>query len=393
MNAKICRRLHGKEIMNSKERHEKRYERRKAKRDAAKAKRNEGHTFKVASSFGALRRAYYPTRKGTDWKASVQRYGCNILRNSYIQSRRIRNHENISRGFIEFDVWERGKKRHISSVHISERVVQKSFCTNVLSPVIEPTLEPGNAASQKGKGTEYSAQLLIKQLRRHYRKHGNKGYIVIGDGHDYFGSLEHDRIIKNMEGKITDHEATEYVSLFVRAYGGDKGVGLGSETMQISAVAYADDINHYLTELTRVSNGKYMDDWNAIAETKEQAQRILKEMEKKYAERGILSNPKKTQIVKLSHGFIWLQDRYYLTDTGKVIRKPSKKNTTQNRRKLKKLRRMMDEGILTYKEVRAYYGSRKGYYKHKNAHRTKRSMDKLYDELFIREMRNENWNQ
>lgn len=369
--------------MTSKERHEQRYERRKAKRDAAKEKRNENHTFEVASSFGALRHAYYQTRKGTRWKASVQRYGCNILRNSYIQSRRVRNHENISRGFIEFDVWERGKKRHISSVHISERVVQKSFCNNVLSPVIEPTLDPGNCASQKGKGTEYSSQLLIKQLRRHYRKYGNEGYIVIGDGHDYFGSLEHDRIIQNMENKITDKEATDYISLFVRAYSGDVGVGLGSETMQISAVAYADDIDHYLTEVTRVSNGKYMDDWCAITETKEQAQKILNEMEKKYGERGISSNPKKTQIIKLSHGFIWLQDRYYLTDTGKVIRKPSKKNTTQNRHKLKKLRIMMNDEILTYKDVQAYYGSRKGYYKSKNAHRTEREMNALYNQLFI----------
>lgn len=107
--------------MTSIERHQRRYERRRAKRELAKAKRNEHHTFEVATSFGALRRAYYQARKGTRWKASVQRYGCNILRNSYIQSRRLRNHENISRGFIEFDVWERGKKRHISSVHISDR--------------------------------------------------------------------------------------------------------------------------------------------------------------------------------------------------------------------------------------------------------------------------------
>ncbi len=47
-------------------------------------------------------------------------------------------------------------------------------------------------------------------------------------------------------------------------------------------------------------------------------------------------NPKKTQKIKLSHGFTWLQDRYFLTENGKVIRKASHKRIAQYRKKLKK---------------------------------------------------------
>ena len=62
--------------MKSEERRELRYQRRKAKREAAKAKRNAEHDFQKVSSFGSLRKSFYVARKGTNWKASVQRYGC-----------------------------------------------------------------------------------------------------------------------------------------------------------------------------------------------------------------------------------------------------------------------------------------------------------------------------
>lgn len=83
--------------MNSEERREARYQRRKAKREEWKKMRNEGHNLQIVSEFGALRRSFYQARKGTNWKASVQNYGCNVLRNSYNYSRKMRNHQKIGK--------------------------------------------------------------------------------------------------------------------------------------------------------------------------------------------------------------------------------------------------------------------------------------------------------
>ncbi len=151
--------------MTSEERHEARYKRRKAKRDEAKRKRNEGHTFEAVTDFNNLRRAFYSARKGVNWKASVQRYGCNVIKNCADTSVRLRNGTYESKGFIEFDINERGKKRHISSVHISERVVQKSICDYGIVPVLEKSLIYDNSASQRGKGTDFARDRLKSHLR------------------------------------------------------------------------------------------------------------------------------------------------------------------------------------------------------------------------------------
>lgn len=203
--------------MNSEERREARYQRRKAKREEKKAIRNADHTFQKVTEFGSLRKSFYKARRGTNWKASVQKYGCNVLRNSYVISRKMRKHQKISKGFIEFDLYERGKIRHISSVHITERVPQKAVCDYGIVPIMEKSLIYENGASQEGKGTGFSSDQLIKDLRRHYRKSGftNSGYIVMGDGHDFFASLRHDVIYKNMCKMITDAQCLSYTQTHI----------------------------------------------------------------------------------------------------------------------------------------------------------------------------------
>lgn len=370
--------------MKSEERRELRYQRRKAKREAAKAKRNEGHDFQKVSSFASLRKSFYVARKGTNWKASVQRYGCNVLRNSYNQSRLLKQHKNISKGFIEFDLNERGKLRHISSVHISERVVQKSTCMYGITPIMSASLINENGASQKGKGTEFNSQVLIKQLRHHYRKSGftNSGWIIIGDEHDFFGSLLHSVVNDNMRRLILDQELVNQTMEFVNAF--NKGLGLGSEVCQINAVAYPNPIDHYIKEVLRCKYyGRYMDDWYIIVDTKEEARMYLDDIACKYAEIGIQMNPNKTQIIKLSHGFTWLQDRFFLTETGKVIRKPSHKKISRDRRKLKKMANLLKCGEVSFGQIMNFYVSFRGYMKWKTARKTKWYMDKLFNSLFI----------
>lgn len=99
---------------------------------------------------------------------------------------------------------------------------------------------------------------------------------------------------------------------------------------------------------------------------------------------GITLNDRKTQIIKLSHGFVWLQDRIYLLNSGKIVDKPGREAVTRNRRKLKKLAKRLDNGEISYKDVRVFYASHLGYLSHKDAYRTRCNMDKLYNELVIR---------
>jgi hypothetical protein len=371
--------------MTSEERHEARYQRRKAKRLEKKLERNKGCDFEMVSSFGALRKSFYKARKGTNWKASVQRYGCSIMRNSYNISRKMRKHQNITKGFVEFDLCERGKLRHISSVHIAERVPQKSVCDYGIVPIMEKSMLYENCASQHGKGTEMSLQLLAKQLRRHYRKMGftNAGLIVLVDCRDYFGSLRHGEIELNMHRMITDEELVEQTMMFIRQF--KHGLGLGSQVCQINAVAFPNRIDHYIKTVLGYDMGRYMDDLYVIVPTKEEANYVLEIVNKKYTEIGLTLNTRKTQIVKLSHGFTWLKKKFYLADSGKVIIKPPREKITRDRRKLKKLAAMFNKGEIKFTDVLGFMSNFHGYMDKLNAHRTVMNMDKLFNELFVRD--------
>ncbi len=369
--------------MTSIERHEARYQRRKQKREQAKAKRNEGYTFEAVTDPVNLRKAFYSARKSVNWKASVQRYGCNVIKNSIELSNALRNNTWKSRGFIEFDLMDRGKKRHITSVHISERVIQKSVCDYGIVPVIEKSLITYNSASQKRKGTDFAREGLKKHLRRFYRKYGTDGYILLGDCHDFFGSIDHSVVERNLRKQIADTRLIDLTMKFIHPF--DKGLGLGSQVCQINAVSYPNSIDHGITRLEGCEGyGRYMDDFYILTRTKTDAKEILSMVRKLYSDIGIELNPRKTQIVKLTHGFVWLQDRLYLSKSGRVIDKPGRSSVVRNRRKLKKLYRKLCNREIGYEEVRRFYASHTGYLSLKDAYYTKRNMDRLYNDLFIR---------
>lgn len=367
--------------MNSTERHELRYQRRKAKRLSQKVKRNEGVTFENATSFASLHKAAKKCRISVGWKASVQKYDRNILRNSFRNSNILREGGSLQKGFVKFEITERGKKRKIQSVHITERVAQKALCDLIIPP-IEKTLIYANGASQKGKGTHFTSNLLLRDLRDFYNHHGNNGYILLGDEHDYFGSMLHSRVNELFESALEDKKLIEYAMTYIDAF--DKGLGLGSQICQISAVAYGNKIDHFIKEQLRCKYyARYMDDWYIIHESKEELKRYLEIITEKYREIGIEPNINKTHIVKLSHGFIFLKDRWILTDTGAVIRKPSKVNISRNRRKLKKLHKMYLEGKITLEEIRCFTESVKGSYMGKHGYAIQ-NFDNLYRDLFLR---------
>ena len=75
----------------------------------------------------ALHRAVRKSMKGVAWKASVQRYEINMLRNIRDSKKTIESGESPVLGFHEFTLGERGKTRHVKSVHIKERVVQRAL--------------------------------------------------------------------------------------------------------------------------------------------------------------------------------------------------------------------------------------------------------------------------
>lgn len=333
------------------------------------------------ADFGNLLAAADACGSGVRWKASVQAFEITKLRQVAKLKKELENGTYKGKGFHNFTINERGKTRNIQSVHITERCVQKSLCNNVMKPVIVPKLIYDNSASLKGKGTEFALNRLKCHLERHYRKHGRQGGVLTIDFKNFFGNIDHDKLLALLKDTFPDEKVYRFLSQFVTAF--DEGLGLGSEISQISAIYFPNEIDHMAKERLRIKGyGRYMDDSYLIHEDIDHLRHCLDEIEKACAALGITVNRKRTMITPLTKGFTFLKKRIYLEQGGRVSMRLSRKNITARRRKLKHQKESLANGKITMATIEQSYQSWRGYAAKYDSHDTIKNMDKLYHELF-----------
>lgn len=370
--------------MTSEERREMRYQRRKAQRAGKKAAQYAlNDCFEWVFSYDHLYHSYKMCRRGVAWKGSVQKYITQAPLNVAQTYNRLHTGKFKSSGFYEFDIMERGKQRHIRSVTIGERVVQRCLCDYALVPMLSRTFIYDNGASMQKKGYTFAAKRLTQHLQQHYRKYGTEGYVLLFDFSKFFDRVSH-RLIKGILRKeFTDERIIALTEHFIDAFG-SVGVGLGSQISQIFALASANRLDHYVKEVCRIKGyGRYMDDGYLIHRDKAYLQKCLAGIKALCAELEITLNTKKTQIVKLTHGFTFLKIRYYLQPNGKVVKKIYRRSVTKMRHKLKSFRDLVDRSIMSYEDVYQSFQSWRAYALNFNAHRTILSMNALYNSLFV----------
>ena len=169
--------------MNNKKQYK--YESRKNKRNLKRQLDNIDYdNFEKVFSYDNLLKAALLCKRNVNWKASVQNYMREMHFNVYATYHELMERKFKIKSTFEFDTYERGKKRHIRSVHIRERVVQRCLCDNCLIPILSKTFIYDNGASMKGKGVDFALKRVITHLQKHYRKYGNSGYVLIFDFSD-----------------------------------------------------------------------------------------------------------------------------------------------------------------------------------------------------------------
>jgi hypothetical protein len=382
--------------MNSDERRINRYKRRKAKRDRKREEKIGCHdSLEVVADGNALVEAFYESKREVSWKASVQRYEMNLLRNTLESKKKLERGENVSQGFIEFSLSERGKTRRIKSVHIKERCIQRSLCDNVLVPTLQRGLIYDNGASMRNKGIHFALNRMDAHLHQYYRDNGfsNEGYILLIDFSGYFDNILHEPIYNLLRKEFKDERILNLSRQLIEPFdetGEGKSLGIGSQISQILAVRYPTEIDMYVKQKLHIRYyGRYMDDSYLIHHDKEYLKQCLEEMKILYAKYGIIINTKKTQIVKLSKGFTFLKIHHILTESGKIIKKPCKDSIVRERRKLKKLKKKLDDGVIGFEDIECQYSSWRGYISYTNSYNTVKRMDNLFDELFIEQFKQE----
>ena len=168
----------------------------------------------------------------------------------------------------------------------------------------------------------------------------------------------------------------------------DKSVDIGDQVSQDIGIFYPVQVDNY-AKIVRGAKmyGRYMDDIYIIGNTKEYIASVIHGITEQAGELGIFINERKTRIVELSSTFKYLQIKYSLTDSGKVIKRINPKSVSRERRKLKAYKRMCEKGKIEYNAVEQAYKSWMGANVPVMSKKQVENMKQLYKGLYGKEPR------
>ena len=378
------------------------------------------------ADINVLYEAFRASMKGSAWKREPQKFEYNWLEELVALKTELETKTYKTLPGSEFTLNERGKIRHIHGGRMRDRVVRHALCDNILGPCLRPYLIHNNGASQKGKGLSFARKMFERDLHNYYLEHrSNDGYVGFVDISKFYDNIRHDKvkeflypkipeechwlmdeILKNMEVDVSYMTDEEYSHCITDKFNSvwyyetitpdkrtgekfmQKSVNIGDQVSQDIGVFFPIRIDNYVKIVRGVKKyGRYMDDMYFIVDSKEEALSLIQGVKERAEEIGLFINEKKTQIVKLSHNFRYLQTKYRLSDTGKVIKRINPAQVTRERRKLKAYRRLLNKEIIKYEDVEQAYKSWMGAYTPLMSKKQIKKMKELFKELFGKEPR------
>lgn len=378
-----------------------------AKLEKHKALYKDNDNFRSVMTMQNMCNALKKCRKGVNWKGTVQDYTEHAIVEMYnahssLHSGKLPNLTSTSRIVL----YERGKKREIVPITIRDRMTQRVLCDHALVPVLKNKLIYDNGASMKDKGVEFTRQRLNLHFGQAIKEYGAEFYALTFDFKGFFDSIPHRTCLNVLSDSFIDRYIQGLTMAIVKSYekatihcikdeslreeklrtlngNRSKGICLGSQVSQIMALAAPNKLDHFIKDMCGIKHYiRYMDDGIIFSDSKSFLHDLLERMKEICDNLGLTFNVKKTRIVKVSRGFVFMKVRYRVTSTGKIVRTLTRAGIVRMRRKLKKFRRLVDDGRITLDDV---YNSMQSWLAHSKvalSYHTKRSMLKLYNQLF-----------
>ncbi len=348
--------------------------------------------------------------KSSGWKYQSQRFLLNRLTEiSKLKKEAESGNYESGTGSV-FRINENGHRRLVKSMIPRDAVFQHALCDAVIIPRVKRRIIHDNGAGLKGKGLSFTRRRFEEHLRWHYRRYGREGYALIIDFSKYFDNIRHDIAAKQLDEIFHDKCLHEIIRRILKTYEVDisyshdpdiaskvfnsldhalipkeqltgkrmmqKSLGIGAPVSQIIGILYPTTIDNYVKTVKAVHcYDAYMDDRIILHPSKDFLKALLEGITEIAKSLGIFINSKKTQIVKLSHGFTWLKTRYLITDAGRIIKKIPKDGIKRERHKLKKLGEKVRADEMEEKDFINQYRSWRGGKEKYNAYHTLRNMD------------------
>lgn len=338
--------------------------------------------FSKICEFQNLYKAHQVARRGKRTLTDVIKFEMNLAQNlSGIQNQLINQTYKIT-GYYSFTIHD-PKVRQIHALYYHDRIVQHCLCDEILAPIIDRKLIYDNAACRIGKGTHFAIYRLTGFLRKYYRLHGTDGYILKCDIRKYFDSIDHQILKAKLQNAITDPRVMRLLNEIIDSYSTQKGRGLpmGNQTSQWFALLYLDPLDRLVKEKLRISfYTRYMDDCILISHDKDYLRRCLKAMRDLVELELHLDFNAKTQIFPMQNGVEYLGFHFYLTHTGKVIRKLKRSAKVRLKHRIRKMKTDYSEGYTDWPAIRQSLTSIHAHLQHGHTYRLR---NKVYNNLVL----------
>lgn len=331
-------------------------------------------------SFSNLYKATQVCRRNVKWKDSVAHFSNHSLLSVYKLKQKLDNGEYEISPYSVFEIRE-PKYRLITSTRFKDRVFQRSLCDNYLTNEICKDFIKDNYACQKDKGTDKARECLARHLKTFYKTYGLNGYMLKVDIHDYFGSTDHEMAKKAVRKRVSDDWAFQQVATIIDSFNnnGDytKGIGLGSQVSQLIQLAVLDDLDHYITQrLGIVLYVRYMDDFILIHSQSEYLRKCLKDIVRFLKHIKLEISPKKTNLSKVTQPIRFLGFSFRLNKNGKVTKRILTTNIKNQRRKIRRMIKRIELGLMTIDKFEECYQSWRAFLKNSNSRGKMLKMDK-----------------
>ena len=198
-----------------------------------------------------------------------------------------------------------GRKRPLGIPTVRDRVVQMAA-----KLVLEPIFEAQFCASSYGFRPKRSATMALEALRVRSARGGN--HVLDADIRDYFGSIDHGKLMKLAERRISDRRVLKLLWQWLRAGVMDEGVlrenVAGTPQGGVISPLLSNIYLHVLDaawERDGAQYGllvRYADDFVVMCDTEQQLERAESRVRTILARLGLELHPEKTRKVNLTRG-------------------------------------------------------------------------------------------
>lgn len=372
--------------MTSEERREARYRRRQARRRRNRQARSDRlGGLEGAFSYHTMFKYGKKCCNGVRWKASTQNFELHLFSGTAKRRREVLTGKWKPGKTVSFPLCERGKFRIIDAPHITDRQIHKVLTKEVLAPLYCPGMIYDNGASQKGKGLHFHYKRLKEHLRWHCRRYGRTGAMFLMDFHHFFPEAPHALIYERHRELILDPNLRALADLVVAAVPGGVGMPLGVEPSQQEMVALPSFLDNWMKcQFSIHGMSHYMDDYDAVLESRERAERVKAEAIRRAEAKGLQVNRNKCHVIDLDKPFRFCKAKFQILPSGRIITHGCRDGMKRARRKLRYFRQQVDTGEKIVEQVAEWLKGPIAYYEQFNDHGRVLKLRRLYYALFIK---------